>query len=68
MKKFLIVSLILTTGLWAQEKIFTLEESLETGLKNSKELKISQSKVISSDAKITEVGSTIKLYRWLYPT
>ena len=57
MKKFLIVSLILTTGLWAQEKIFTLEESLETGLKNSKELKISQSKVISSDAKITEVGS-----------
>ena len=57
MKELLIVCLILTTGLWAQEKIFTLEESLEIGLKNSKELKISQSKVISSDARITEVSS-----------
>ena len=36
---------------------FTLEQSIETGLKNSKELKISQAKVIGSDAKITEVSS-----------
>ena len=57
MKKLIIVLLALTTSLLAQEKIYTLEESLEIGLKNSKELKISQSKVISSDAKITEVGS-----------
>lgn len=57
MKKLIIVLVALTTSLLAQEKIYTLEESLEIGLKNSKELKISQSKVISSDAKITQVGS-----------
>lgn len=41
----------------AQEKSYTLEESLEVGLANSKQLKISKASVISSKAKITEVGS-----------
>ncbi|RPI71837.1 MAG: TolC family protein [Ignavibacteriales bacterium] len=36
---------------------FTIEESIELGLKNSKDLKISGSKVSSSQAKISEVNS-----------
>jgi outer membrane protein len=44
---------------FAQKKQFTLEESLELGLSNSKELKISQSKVTASDAKISEAGSML---------
>ena len=56
MKKLLIaITLILSFTSFAQT--YTLEESISTGLKNSKELKISKSKVISSDAKITEFSS-----------
>ncbi len=41
----------------AQERTFTLEESLELGLKNSKQIKISQAALKNSEAKVTEVGS-----------
>ena len=57
MKKIIILHLIFTVVLFAQEKRLSLEESLTVGLKNSKEIKISKSKLIGSEEKITEVGS-----------
>lgn len=57
MKK-LIITLLLGVGLLsAQERVLTLEESLQIGLRNSKQIKISQAVLKSSEAKITEVGS-----------
>jgi len=56
MKKILM--LILFAGsLFAQERVLTLKESLEIGLRNSKDLKISQSKINYSDAKLSEINS-----------
>ena len=57
MKKILIISIVFTTVIFAQEKPLSLEESLQIGLKNSKEIKIAESKVIGSEEKITEIGS-----------
>ena len=57
MKQIILIALLFSANIISQEKVFTLEESLELGLKNSKDLKISTSRLISSDAKITEVGS-----------
>ena len=59
MKKIFLINLILCAMVFAQTKQFTLEESLELGLSNSKELKISQSKVTASNAKISEAGSML---------
>jgi outer membrane protein TolC len=59
MKHIIVIAILISTSLLAQEKIFTLEQSLELGLKNSKDLKISSSKLKSSDAKITETASQI---------
>lgn len=56
MKRILIMVLI-AGSLLAQEKILTLKESLEIGLKNSKELKISKSKLNYADSKLTEINS-----------
>jgi outer membrane protein TolC len=57
MKKLFTAVLFLSATLVAQDLTFTLEESLEAGLKNSKDLKISGSKMISSDAGVTEAAS-----------
>ncbi len=57
MKKIIAFILILTAGAFAQNQKLTLKESLQIGMMNSKDLKISQSKVISSRARITETGS-----------
>jgi outer membrane protein len=57
MKKIIILNLVFAVVLFAQEKRLSLEESLNIGLGNSKEIKISKSKLISSEEKITEVGS-----------
>lgn len=57
MQKLVIISLMLTALIYPQAKKLTLTESLELGFQNSKELKISKSKLISSDAKISEVNS-----------
>ena len=57
MKTITIIFLVLTTVLFAQEKRLSLEESLAIGLENSKEIKISTSKLIGTEEKITEVGS-----------
>jgi outer membrane protein len=53
--KITLLMILISPALLSQT--LTLEESLELGLKNSKDLKISNSKLISSDAKISEVGS-----------
>ncbi|HQI39508.1 MAG: hypothetical protein B6D44_02735 [Ignavibacteriales bacterium UTCHB2] len=57
MKKTILFSLLMISILYPQNHKFTLQESIELGLKNSKELKISKSKMISSDAKVSEVNS-----------
>jgi len=57
MKKLLTILLIVFGVITAQEKTLTLEESLQLGLQNSKQIKISQASLRSSEEKITEVGS-----------
>ena len=58
--KYTIILMILFgfADLFPQHK-FTLDESLQMGLKNSKNLKISQSKLLGSEAKITETTSQL---------
>ncbi len=56
MKKILVMILI-AGSLLAQDKILTLKESLEIGLQNSKDLKVSKSKLNYADAKLTELNS-----------
>ncbi len=51
-----ILFLSLSAGLYAQDNL-SLQQSLELGLANSKDLKISNSKVISSDANVGVVSS-----------
>ncbi len=57
MKKIILLILIPISVLYSQTQKLTLLESIELGLKNSKDLKISQSKLKSSDAKVSEVNS-----------
>lgn len=56
MKKILII-ILLASSLFAQEKILTLKESLEIGLQNSKDLKISRSKLNYANSKLSEINS-----------
>lgn len=55
--KNLMLVLFMTGTLIAQEKTLTLEESLRIGLMNSKELKISRSKLNYTDSKLSEIKS-----------
>ncbi|MDY0083044.1 MAG: TolC family protein [Ignavibacteriaceae bacterium] len=57
MKKIILLSIMMISVLNSQSQKLTLHESVELGLKNSKDLKISQSKLKSSDAKVSEVSS-----------
>jgi outer membrane protein TolC len=57
MNKIILIGIIMFGVLYPQEKKLTLKESIELGLLNSKELKISQSRLNSSDAKVSEVNS-----------
>ncbi len=59
MKKILLTLLVFTVSLFPQIKKLTLKESIELGLKNSKDLKISLSKTIGADAKVTETTSQL---------
>jgi len=52
-----VVFLNIGTEITAQDNVFTLEQSLKIGFENSKEVKIAESKLLSSEAKITEVSS-----------
>ena len=56
MKKIIFL-IIIAGNLFAQQSKLTLEESVEIGLKNSKLIKISESKVLSADAQVTEFTS-----------
>ena len=53
----LIFPLLIFGNLFAQQNKLTLEESVEIGLINSKLIKISESKVRSADARVTEFTS-----------
>jgi outer membrane protein len=57
MKKLIFILLILSVVLFGQNKKLTLEESLQIGLQNSSQIKISESVLRSADAKINEVTS-----------
>jgi outer membrane protein len=57
-KSLILITLLLNavTALFPQQKL-NLQQSLEIAFKNSNEIKISNSKVIGADAKVTEVKS-----------
>jgi outer membrane protein len=57
MKKFIVIALLMMATIYSQNKVLTLEESIQIGLKNSKDLIISKSKTRYADAKISEVTS-----------
>ena len=57
MKRIFLISLMIPTVLFAQSKKLTIEESIQIGLENSSLIKISESNLRSSDAKITEATS-----------
>ena len=57
MKKVIILFLFASTFVFAQQKILTLQESLDLGLKNSKELKIAKAKLKIAEVKKTESTS-----------
>ena len=59
MKRIIIICLLGSTIVFAQQKILTLQESLDLGLKNSKELRIAQTKLITAGAKVTESTSQL---------
>lgn len=56
-KFYIIIIIIFFSSALYSQKIFSLKESIKTGIENSKELKISYSKVKVSEAKITEAKS-----------
>ncbi len=57
MKKIFFISLIVSVVMSAQDKKLTLEESLQIGLQNSRQIKISESVLRSSDEKVSEYTS-----------
>lgn len=57
MKKIVFITIILSVIQFAQTKELTLDESLRIGLQNSRQIKISESVLRSSDEKITEYSS-----------
>ena len=59
MRKLIIFTFLLVTGLLGQVKKLTLSESLEIGLKNSKDIRISQSKLTSAKAQVTSATSQL---------
>lgn len=57
MKKILIIVLISFISTFGQVKKFTLSQSITLGLQNSKELKISKSKIVESKAQVSAATS-----------
>lgn len=57
MKRILLLTFLIPILLFAQSKKLTIEESVRIGLENSSLIKISESNLRSSDAKITEATS-----------
>jgi outer membrane protein len=59
MKKLIILILILNFRLFGQVTKLTLSESLEIGLKNSNDLKLSRSKLTTAEAQVTSATSQL---------
>lgn len=59
MKKIIFIILLCLTTVNAQTDILTLEKSIELGLSNSKEIKISMSDTLISDALLTNAWSNL---------
>lgn len=59
MKKIFLLSILMPALLFAQGQKLTLQQSIELGLKNSKDLKISQSKAVSAEARVSETTSQL---------
>lgn len=60
MKRFLVISFLFTAAQLAQNhNVLTLKESIDLGIKNSKELKIVRSKMNALEAKVSEVNSQL---------
>jgi outer membrane protein TolC len=59
MKKFIMAVILVPVILYPQTRELTLKESLEIGLKNSKDLKISYSKLVSASAQVTSANSQL---------
>lgn len=57
MKKIIIILIIIHQVIFAQDITLTLEESIELGIKNSKELNIANSNLIKADEAISEATS-----------
>src|SRR4030065_718375 len=57
MKKIFFLSLIMLSVLYPQNQKLTLQESIELGIQSSKDIRISHSKLKSSEAKVSEVNS-----------
>lgn len=59
MKIIASILLLFSVSAYSQNNVLTIEQCLSVGLENSREIKISESKLISSDAKISEYGSSM---------
>ena len=59
MKKIFMAVILAPVILFAQSRELTLNESLEIGMKNSKDLKISYSKLMSASAQVTSATSQL---------
>lgn len=59
MRKIFVIVLITAASISAQTQKLTLKESLEIGMKNNKDLKISQSKLIGASAHVTAANSQL---------
>ncbi len=57
MKNIIALILILSFNVFAQQQKLTLTQSLEIGIKNSKDLRISRTKLVSSEAQISAANS-----------
>jgi outer membrane protein TolC len=57
MKRIAFFIIALSLPVFAQVRTFSLEESLQLGLGSSKDIKIAEAKMLSSDAKVSEYSS-----------
>ena len=57
MKKFILILILVSQTLFAQERELTLERSIEIGINNSKELRIANSRLKAAEAKVNEYES-----------
>jgi outer membrane protein TolC len=59
MKQIIALMLLIPISIFSQERVLSLEQSIQLGIENSKELRIAKSKIISSESKISEINSQL---------